>query len=249
MRRALSVVLLLGCAACAPAAAVPRAGPDAPERILARAIGQAGGAEALERARGLEWEGDATVHAGGRVVSIAGRWAIQPPDTAVVSTWEASRGPESVRHMVVAAPRGWLVRGGAFTPMSAAMLASERQEFYLYSAMRLVPLRDPGVALSPVPADSLGQRGIRARREGRPDVELYVDASGRLAHLRMVLPDAETGAPVRQDVWLGGSIEAEGVRWPRTMRITQEGAPFFDLTLRSLRVKPALVDTLLAGPR
>lgn len=249
MHRALSTVLLLGCAACAPAAVSPAAAPDAPERVLARAIERAGGAAALERARSLEWEGDATVHAGGRAVSIAGRWAVQPPDTAVVSTWEASRGPESVRHLVLAASRGWTVRGGAFTPMPPAMLASEREEFYLYSAMRLVPLRDPGVTLIPIPADSLGQRGIRARREGRPDVELYVDAAGRLAHLRIVLPDGSDGRPVRQDVWLDGSIEAEGVRWPRTIRITQDGAPFFDLTLRSLRVGTAVSDALLAGPR
>lgn len=248
MRRALSLVLLLGCAACAPAAA-PAPAPDAPERILARAIEQAGGAAALERATGLEWEGDATVHAGGRVVSIAGRWAVQPPDTAVVSTWDVTRGPETVRHLVVALPRGWLVSRGAFTPMPAAMLASERDEFYLYSVMRLVPLRDSSVALTPIPADSLGQRGIRARREGRPDVELYVDATGRLARLRTVLPDASSGERVTQDLWLGGSIEAEGVRWPRTIRITQDGAPFFHLTLRSLRVKPAITDTLLAGPR
>jgi hypothetical protein len=248
MRHALSAALLLVCTACASAGA-PAPAADAPERILARAIEQAGGAAALERATALLWEGDATVHAGGRTVSIAGRWAVQPPDTAVVSTWEASRGPESVRHLVVAQPRGWTVRGGAFTPMPPAMLASEREEFYLYSVMRLVPLREPGVALAAIPADSLGQRGIRARRAGRPDVELFVDGAGRLAHLRVVLPDGYDGRPVRQDVWLAGSIEAEGVRWPRTIRITQDGAPFFDLALRSLRVQPAVTDTLLAGPR
>jgi hypothetical protein len=249
MRRALSSVLLLGCAACAPAAVSPAAAPDAPERVLARAIEQAGGATALERATALLWEGEATVHAGGRTVSIAGRWAVQPPDTAVVSTWEASRGPESVRHLVVAQPRGWTVRGGAFTPMPAAMLASEREEFYLYSVMRLVPLRDPGVALTAIPADSLGQRGIRASRAGRPDAELFVDGAGRLAHIRMVLPDGYDGHPVRQDVWLDGSIEAEGVRWPRSIRITQDGAPFFDLALRSLGVRRTVSDPLLAGPR
>ena len=76
-----------------------------------------------------------------------------------------------------------------------------------------------------------------------------MDGAGRLAHLRVVLPDGYDGRPVRQDVWLAGSIEAEGVRWPRTIRITQDGAPFFDLALRSLRVQPAVTDTLLAGPR
>ena len=137
---------------------------------------------------------------------------------------------------------------GPFTPMPAAMLASERDEFYLYPVMRLVPLRDPGVALTTIPADSLGRagcaRGGQGGRRGR-----VLGRAGRLAHLRIVLPGGASGAPVRQDVWLSGSIEAAGVRWPRTLRITQDGAPFFDLTLRSLRVQRAVSDTLLAGPR
>lgn len=238
-------VLLLGCAACAT---VPQVSPDTPEGILARAIEQAGGAEALERARALVWEGDATVHAGGRTVAIAGTWAVQPPDTAVVSTYPLERGPGSVRHMVLAAPRGWLVGGQGFTPMQPNFLANERDAFFLYSVMRLVPLRGPGVALSALPRDSAGERGILVRQPGRPEVELYVDSTGRASRIRMRVHDVGTGAPIVQDARLGGTIEAGGVRWPRTLRLTHGGAPYFDLRLRTLRVLPTIQDTLLAGP-
>lgn len=244
--RGRAVFLLLGCAACATAG---RVGRDTPEGILARAIERAGGAEALERARGLSWEGDATVHAGGRTVAITGRWAVQPPDTAVVSTYAVERGPGTLRHMVLAAPRGWLVGAQGFTPMPPGVLANERDAFFLYSVMRLVPLRGPGVTLGALPKDSAGERGILIRQRGRPDVELYVDAAGRTSRIRMQVRDAATGAPVVQDAWLGGTIEDGGVRWPRTLRLTHGGAPYFDLTLRTFRVLPAIRDTLLAGPR
>ena len=218
-----------------------------PAAILDRAIEQAGGHAALARARALTWEGDAIVNAG-RIVEISGTWAIQPPDTAVVSTFDVARGPGSMRALVFAAPRGWLVTGEQFEPMPANMLATERDEFYLYAVMRLVPLREPGVTLTAIPRDSLGPAGFRAERAGRPAVDLHVDATGRLAHLRTNIPDPAGGAPVRQDIWLSGTIDAAGVRWPRDLRIYLGGQPFFALTLRTLRVHDRVDDPRLKGP-
>ena len=216
--------------------------------MLQRAIDRAGGAAALDAATALTWEGDAIVNAGGRIVQIAGTWAIQPPDTAIIATFDATRGPETTRALVVAAPRGWIVNGPDFTPMSEAMLATERDEFYQYDVMRLVPLRESGVTLTVIPPDSLGQAGFRAERAGRPAVELYVDATGRLAHLRTHVADPAGGPAVLQDTWLSGEIESAGVRWPRDLRITLNGQPFFALTLRTLRVHRRLEDPRLRGP-
>ena len=215
--------------------------------MLARAIDRAGGAAALEAARALTWEGDAIVNAG-RIVEIAGTWAIQPPDTGVIATFDVSRGPESLRALVVAAPRGWLVNGSEFTPMPATMLATERDEFYLYDVMRLVPLRDPGVTLTLIAPDSVGQSGFRAERPDRPAVDLYFDGTGRLAHLRTHVANPAGGAPVVQDVWLSGEIESAGVRWPRDLRLMLNGQPFFALTLRTLKVHHRVEDPRLRGP-
>jgi hypothetical protein len=181
-------------------------------------------------------------------VQISGTWAIQPPDTAIVATFDVSRGPGSMRALVYAAPRGWQVRDGEFTPMPAAMLATERDEFYLYDVMRLVPLREPGVTLTAIPPDSLGHAGVRAERAGRPSVDLHFAADGRLAHLRTRVPDPAGGQPVLQDMWLSGTIESGGVRWPRDLRIMLNGEPFFALTLRTLRVHDRVEDPRLRGP-
>lgn len=133
--------------------------------------------------------------------------------------------------------------------MPPGLLATERTEFYLYDVMRLAPLRAPGVTLTPIAPDSLGQAGLRVQKAGRPDVDIFVDGEGRLAHLRTKLPDTTSGALVQQDIWLAGIVEAEGVRWPKEIRLTQNGAPYFDLSVRTLRVLPRLQDPLLRGPR
>lgn len=270
IRRA-ALMLCLAAGACAPASPAPAssapassapapsasashasapAPADDPRALLDRAIAQAGGAQALERARALLWDGEASVHAGGRTVHIAGSWAVQPPDTAVVSTYEVSRGPAGTRALIVAAPRGWIWRDSALTRMPDAMFANEKDEFYLYDVMRLVPLREPRVTLHAIPADSLGQAGFRAERPGRPVVELYFDANGRLAHLRTHVqnPEGGGGPAVQQDLWLSGTLQAGGIRWPASILITMAGAPYFDLTLRNLRVQPRIDDPRLRGP-
>ena len=238
--------LLLGCpSANRPASQSSITDPDI---LLERAIEQAGGAVALEGARALIWDADAVVEAGGRTVNIAGTWSVQPPDTAIVATYDTTHGPGSTRALIVAAPRGWIASNGRVEPMPATMLQNERDEFRLYDVMRLVSLRGRGVRRFAIEPDNRGQRGFRVEEAGRADVELYVDWAGRLSHIRSSVRDASTGAPVRQDIWLSGTIEAAGVRWPRRIRITLDDAPYFTMTLRSLRITERIDDPRLNGP-
>jgi hypothetical protein len=76
-----------------------------------------------------------------------------------------------------------------------------------------------------------------------------MDARGRLVHVRMQVPAANTGELEWQDAWFDGVIEANGVRWPRTVRLLVNGKLYFDLTLHSLRVLPHLTDSLLSSRR
>jgi hypothetical protein len=58
-----------------------------------------------------------------------------------------------------------------------------------------------------------------------------------------------SGNPAVEAVWLVGAVEAGGVRWPRSVRPTLDGAPYFELEIRTLRVMAGLDEALLAGPR
>jgi hypothetical protein len=238
------LLLMVGALACSSPP-----DPEDPHTILDNAIQQAGGDAALAAASALSWDGNATVFAGGRKVDISGRWQVQPPDTAIVATYDTTRGPSTTRSMVIAAPRGWVVRNDSFTPLPDPVIANERDAFFLYDVIRLVPLRDSAVRLSRISADSLGQRGFRAEHPGRPAVELFVDSTGRLSHIRLMVADPGGGPPVRQDAWLDGELASGGIRWPERLRLTMNGEPYFDLRIRDLKVSGRIGDPLLSGPK
>jgi hypothetical protein len=70
---------------------------------------------------------------------------------------------------------------------------------------------------------------------------------GTAALERARVTDALSGEPTAQDVWLAGPVEAAGVRWPRSLRLTQDSAPYFDLEITTLRVLARLEEPLLSA--
>ncbi|MEP7324436.1 MAG: hypothetical protein ABI836_00685 [Gemmatimonadota bacterium] len=193
------------------------------------------------------WTGDAVVHAGGQTVDISGQWQVQPPDTAIVTTWLRAAGPATARSLILAAPRGWTETGDSLSPMPSAMLANERDEFYLYQLIRLMSRGEKRSSLIPIAADTLGQQGFRAERVGRPAADLFLGHDGRLAHVRFAVTGAGSGKTAIQDVWLEGEITHRGVHWPARIRIDQDGEPYFDLVIHHFQVVPPLQDPRLKG--
>ena len=117
-----------------------------PSTLLDRAMKAAGGESRLKEYRGLEWTGLGVVHIPDRDITIRGTWEIQPPDSAVVATYDTTRGPGTLRYLIVAAKQGWIKRD-TFTPLPEDILAEEQHQYYLYSLLRLVPLKEKGVKL------------------------------------------------------------------------------------------------------
>jgi hypothetical protein len=153
------------------------------QRLLAGAIFASGGDTALGALPAIEWSGSATVHTPEKGVDILGTWLVAPPDTARVTTWLATEDSSRARTLVVAGHAGWLVRNGKTEPMPPDQLVEEQHQFYLYSLLRLLPLKDPAVTLSSLPADSTGEPGILVHREGHLDVELYFGPDQRVSRM------------------------------------------------------------------
>lgn len=203
--------------------------PDA-DRVLNRAIAAAGGEQALAAAAVLKWSARATIETPRGPIGIEGRWIVEPPDRAAITTWESDK-PSDTRRMLLDSSGGWMERGAERTAMAASVLANERDQFYLYAVMRLLPLRDPGVKLSVIAPGTLLVEHPR-----RPDVEAVFDESGRLARLRTQVSHPANNSDILQEMTFEGTISAGGVQWPRTLRITQDGKPFFEMTLLELAV-------------
>jgi hypothetical protein len=202
-----------------------------PERILAGAIFASGGAPALGALTALEWRGSATVHTPDKDVDILGKWRMVPPDTARVATWLAAEDSSKARTMVVAGEQGWLVRNGKTDPMPPAQFTEEKHQFYLYSLLRLLPLKDPAVTLTPLPADSIGEPGFLVHREGRLDVALYFGADQRVSRIHTWFAALPGSPSDDEEVRLEGTAEIAGVAWFRQMHMVRNGKPYFDLVV------------------
>jgi hypothetical protein len=240
-----SLFLLAAGAVPALPAAPPAA--DSPAVLLDRAIAASGGEAALRRSPALLWQATALVRSEGHKIAVEGRWALQPPDRAVIATWEALRGEAATRRLIVAGSKGWLERDGKRTPLSAAELAFERDQLYIYSLLRLLPLRDRGVKLTAIPPDNQGRPGLRVVRSGRPEVDLYFGADDRPERLRLRITDPATGRPVEEEIWLAGVLAAEGIRWPQQVRITWNGTLYSAMSLVALTPRAKLDDPALGG--
>jgi hypothetical protein len=216
--------------------------------LVSRAITFAGGEPRLREVHALTWHGTAAVHVAGRDIALGGFWQVQPPDTAVVTTWEASKGPEATRRLILTGSTLWTQRNGKLEPLPAEMLADEQHQFYLYSLVRALPLRDPRTRLEVAANDSEGHAGLYVRHEGRPDVTLHFDADGRVCRVTSQVTD-QAGKRITQVMLLSGTMESGGVRWFRQLRITRDGQPYFELELTDLQALKRLNDPLLPAPR
>lgn len=247
--RAFLLLTFLLAAASVPALSAAPAAPaaDSPSALLDRAIAASGGEAALRRSPALLWQATALVRSGGHKVAVEGRWALLPPDRAVIATWEPVRGETSTRRVILSGSKGWAERDGKRTPLAAAELAFERDQLYLYSILRLVPLRERGVKLTAVPPDNQARPGLRVARSGRPDVEVFFGADGRPEHLRLQITDPATGRPIEEEIWLAGVLAAEGIRWPQQVRITWNGTTFSAMSLVAFTPRAKLDDPALSG--
>jgi hypothetical protein len=223
--------------------------PETARQLVDRAMVAAGGAERLAALKAFEWRGRAEAAIGGRApLHLSGTWRLQLPDSAIVTTTIEGQAPTTARSLIISGRRGWSRTGRKLTPLTAELVAHERDQFYLYHLMRLVPLRGSAYRLSAPATDSLGRKRIRVSHAGRPSVDLAFDAAANLTGLTDSVTDPQSHRAVRQEVRLTGQLSVAGVRWPRRIAITWDGKPYFDLEILDVRPLAGLVDPSLGGP-
>jgi hypothetical protein len=214
--------------------------------MVDRAIEVAGGEEALKKNPAFSWTAEAKVRAEGREVTIVGKWLLDPPDRAIVETRPVSEPPDALRTLVISGKSGYAIVKDEREQISPEVLENERDQFYLYSLIRLLSLRDYGVRLEALPKSDDGLDGLKVSRPERPDVEMFFDPeSGRLRRLSLETLDPVTNTRRRQNARLDGEVVSKGVRWFKQLSLTWENEPYFDLTITTLDVLPGLADPRL----
>jgi len=233
----LRIVLVLAIATLSACMhATPARSPE--QALLQQAIDAAGGEAALSRARVLSWTGEASVFAGDKRIELGVESRVEPFAAARSDTWLLAQGRTTLRTLQVDSGQGVMIRDGATTPMPQPMLRHEQAQYAIYGLMRLLPLHGTGAILHMLPTDQDGLRGLHVEHPHAPAVDMYFDAHNRLAYLTDHVPDPDGNGEIAQRFDFEGTIEAGGVRWPRTLRISQNGKSYFELRLRTFSVEP-----------
>jgi hypothetical protein len=213
---------------------------DAARALLNRAISAAGGAANLQRHRVLAWHGIASVNVSGRTVRIEGDWRIEPPDRAHIETFEVDKGPVSMRSLFIDGDKGWTTKDGKSIVLPQLFVGNEREQFYLYWLVRLVPMLDQEFRLTTVAPDAQRRPGFRVERDGRRDATLYFTPEARLARIVTTVTDPTSGADLTQELRFTGDLAANGIRWPRRIQVVQKDTVFFDVELSALETPETL---------
>lgn len=233
MRTARWLFVAFALAGCAHA---PSTSPA--DALLQQAIDAAGGQAALSQAQVLAWTGEAVVMADGQRIELGVDTRVAPFTQARSDTWLRNPGRSTLRSLEIDGDQGWMTCGGQRTAMPIAMQRHERAQYAVYGLMRLVTLRDAGADVQALPDDADGLRGLRVSHPQAPTTDMYFHVDGRLAYLTNSVPAADGHGSVAQRFGFEDTIEGDGVRWPRTLRISQSGQPYFELHLLTFHAAP-----------
>lgn len=205
---------------------------------MREALRFAGGRRALGRVAMLRWQGQAVVHDGERDVAIGVETTLVPFSWVRSKSWRLVDGPEKSRTILITPAGGWVERGGRTEALAPAFLAHERAQFAIYPLMLLAPLADGRSVLRRL-ADRGTLRVLEATHPLAPRTELLFESSGRLAEALNRVPDSAGGAPVAQRfIFSEEPVTTAPIRWPRELRIEQEGRPYFELRFDRLETRP-----------
>lgn len=204
-----------------PAAARTRAFVDP----VARARAAMGGADLLARIRAIGWTGTAKVVAGGRTLELGVETRVEPFIRARSDSWLIDEGRVEKRTMMIEGRDGFVVFKGRQVAMPPMQAAHERQQFGIYGHMLLAGI--------PIARGNV----IASAKAGYPEALLALGRDGMPAAAAYVVDSPDSAATIRERFTFSGSVTDQGVRWPQRIAITQNGKPFFALTIDDLTVE------------
>lgn len=229
---AAALMAALGACATAPDAAAPAQAAAPSKSVLQSAIDAAGGQAALSQVKEVEWTGKATINAGGKTTNVNVVTVLRPAgDWSRSTTWTDAEGPKKARTIQTEQGKGWTVNSVTWTPMPEAQAVHENQQFGLYKAMLLTSLTGA--------TEDAAARSLKTQLHGGAPAELMFDASGKLTGATLTVRDAAGGADIKETVKFSGEIVSNGVKWPKQISITQNGAPYFDLEIATFEALSA----------
>ncbi|MBI1359113.1 MAG: hypothetical protein GC155_02390 [Alphaproteobacteria bacterium] len=229
----------LGACSTAPDAsgAKPHAmGKAATGSVLDAGITAAGGEAALSKVKELYWTGHATVTAAGKTSEVDVRDVVRPFTYARFGSWPTDKSPIQAITIQVEQNKAWEVRGSNWGPMPEDKAKNENDQMALFSMMLLAPLKASDAMVKEQPAAG-GTRAIQATYMNH-SAELEFNASNKLVKVGGMVANPDGGADITQVATLTGEVESNGVKWPKHIAITRNGAPWMDIDIATFEALP-----------
>lgn len=234
-----AVVLVVGIAMIGCAHSPTVAPKDAALDLLDRAITAAGGREALAAAATLSWRGEATVFLPDRRIELAVDTEVVPFFSARSRTVRVGVAGDDPRTLIVMNGAAYMIRGDQpRVTLPESQLRHERQQYAVYGLLLWTKLLESGSRVARLPDDGEGHPGLHAEVPEAPAVDLYFDGAGRPLYLLDTVDAPDGNGRIAQRFDFEGEVVAGGVRWPRIIRIAQEGKPYFELRIEQFSVRP-----------
>jgi hypothetical protein len=236
----LALPALAGCASM-PGAMSPAADVYAGKSVLDAAIEAAGGQAALSQVKELGWTGSAAVTTDGKTSEVEVATVVRPFTYTRSTSWPKGKTAVEGRTVQTQFGEAWTVDRVVWTPMPDAQAEHETQQDALYGVMLLLPLKDAAAKVEETAAGPNGARNLHVEHSSAPPMDLRFDASGKLVRAAYSVRDPKGGAaPIPQVAEFSGEMTSNGVKWPKRITITQNGAAYFDLTLATFEARPEI---------
>lgn len=229
----LALPALAGCASM-PGSTSPANDVYAGKSVLDAAIEAAGGQAALRQVKELGWTGSAVVNAEGKTTELGVATVVRPFTYARSTSWPKDKDATAGRTIQTEFGEAWTVDRVVWTPMPEAQAEHEIQQDALYGVMLLLPLKDAAAKVEETAASPDGARNLHVQHPNAPPMDLRFDASGKLVRAAYSVRDPKGGAaPIPQVAEFSGEITSNGVKWPKRIAITQNGAPWYEIEIAS----------------
>jgi hypothetical protein len=240
----------------APAAAREKGEEPADARaLLDRAIKAAGGADRLARLRAVTWKVNGSLFFNDQERPASFTGSVQAPDQLRIDL-DAFAVKMLNGVLVINGDKEWVKAANKGLENYLKMVTFDigfRQDVYgIRSAQLLLPLRDKEVQLSLLGPTKINDRpalGITAKRQGRPDLNLYFDKeTGLPIKIEMQVKGEKDAQERTHEYFLDDWKEFDGIKHPTKITYHRDGHKRFQGELSDIKPLEKLDDSTFAMP-
>jgi outer membrane lipoprotein-sorting protein len=223
--------------------------------LIAKAIKAHGGAEVLDKFKGVTMKLKGKVYPPGFAegLDFTGDLAIQSPDRVRIEVAGEFMGQNFRTIQIVDRDKGWFTLNDNTMTMTKEMLKEAQEQFHSGEVARLIALTRKGFKLSPLGEAKVGERaviGVRVEHEGRRDVSLFIDKENYLLlKMETRVKDVQGGDnEFTQETYYNDYKKIDGLQVAHKLTVKRDSKPHLETEASEAKVSEKLDDTLFAKP-